>query len=75
MYISQVSAVSPAGDPSAVISLTFTQAIHVWIMHWKGEQQQDIAARLGTNQLRVDAVLNERQHVGSRERAQSLLIS
>lgn len=75
MYISQISAASPIGDPSAVTSLTFTQAIHVWIMHWKGEQEQHIAMRLGTNQLRVDAVLNERQHVGSRERAQNLLIS
>lgn len=72
MFVSQVSAVSPFGDQSAVPTLTFTQAINVWIMHWKGEQHQHIAARLGTNQLRIDAVLNERQHVGSRERAKSL---
>lgn len=75
MMISEVSAGSPVGDFSAVTSLSFTQAIHVWIMHWKGEQESHIATRLGTNQLRVDAVLNERQHVGSRERAQMLYMT
>ena len=75
MAITAVPAVHLSSDHSAVTTLTFNQAIHVWIMHWKGEQEQHIAARLGTNQLRVDAILNERQHVGSRERAQRLYVS
>lgn len=73
MTISPVSAVNPVNELVPLPTLTFTQAMHVWIMHWKGEQESNIATRLGTNQLRVDAILKERQHVGSKERAQSLL--
>ena len=75
MTISPVSAASRSSVHSVLPTLTFTQAMQVWVMHWKGDQQQHIAARLGTNQLRVDAILNERQHVGSRERAQQLVKS
>ena len=72
MNIAQVSAVSPSGDQSAVYFLTFNQAVDVWLLHWKGQKQQEIATHIGTNQLRVDAVLNERQHIGSRERARQI---
>ncbi|MBE3638026.1 hypothetical protein [Mangrovicoccus algicola] len=75
MYIAPVSAVSPSGDNAATYFMTFDQAVDVWILHWRGQKQQEIAVQLGTNQLRVDAVLNERQHVGSRQKAQQVAYS
>ena len=73
MNVSQVAAVSPSGDQSAAITLNLSQAISVWLLHWNGEKQHQIAAKLGTNALRVDAVLSERLHVGSRERARRMM--
>ncbi len=72
MYVAPVSAVSPSGDHAAAYFITFDQAVDAWILHWRGQGQQEIAVQLGTNALRVDAVLNERQHVGSRQKAQQI---
>lgn len=52
-------------------SLNFEQAVQVWLLHWQGLYQHQIAARLFTNQGRVNEVLKERKHKGSREAALS----
>jgi transcriptional regulator len=52
-------------------SLTFEEAIHVWMMRWTGDKQHVIAAKLGTNAGRVADVLTEKSHVGAREAAHS----
>jgi hypothetical protein len=45
--------------------LTFDDAVDVWLRHWRGEFQHDIAAHYGVNQGRINEVLKERLHVGS----------
>lgn len=52
-------------------SITFEQAIEVWQLHWEGLYQHQIAARLFTNPGRINDVLKERKHIGSREAALS----
>lgn len=46
--------------------LTFDDAVQVWLRHWSGEIQSRIAASYDVNQGRVNEVLKERQHVGSK---------
>ncbi|MBY5931377.1 hypothetical protein KUV51_00075 [Tateyamaria omphalii] len=53
-------------------SLTFEEAIAVWLMRWNGDTIQIIAARFGTNQGRVADVLTEKEHAGSKAAAFSL---
>lgn len=50
-------------------SLNFEDAIEVWLAHWSGVIQSRIAARFDVNQGRVNEVLKERRHIGSREAA------
>lgn len=52
-------------------SLSFDQAVEVWLLHWDNLYQHQIAAKLFTNQGRVNEVLKLRKHVGSREAALS----
>ncbi len=47
--------------------LTFTDAIRVWLRSWTGEFQNRIAASFDVNPGRVNEVLKERSHKGSRE--------
>lgn len=47
-------------------SLTFDDAIDVWLRHWAGEYQHRIAASYEINQGRVCDVLKERLHPGSK---------
>lgn len=49
--------------------LTFPEAAEVWQRHWQGEFQHHIAAHFGVNPARVNDVLKERTHIGSRETA------
>lgn len=49
--------------------LTFEDAINVWMMAWDGEIQSRIAARFDVNGGRVNEVLKERKHLGSRSEA------
>ena len=49
--------------------LTFDDAVDVWLRYWAGEFQHDIAAFYGINQGRVNEVLNERSHLGSKATA------
>jgi len=46
--------------------LTFNDAVDIWLRHWAGEYQHTIVARYDVNQSRVNDVLNERLHIGSK---------
>ena len=50
-------------------SLTFEEAVAVWLMKWAGDLNHIIAAKLGINQGRIAEVLTEKLHIGSREKA------
>ena len=50
-------------------SLTFEEAVAVWLMRWRYETNQIIAAKFGTNQGRIAEILTEKEHLGSREKA------
>lgn len=50
-------------------SLTFEEAVAVWLMKWAGDYNHIIAAKLGINQGRIAEVLTEKDHLGSREKA------
>lgn len=49
--------------------LTFDDAVVIWKRHWKGEFQNRIAADYDVNPGRVNEVLKEQTHVGSRQAA------
>jgi hypothetical protein len=49
--------------------LTFEDAVNVWIEHWPGKYQHQIAADYGANPGRVNDVLKERKHYGSKAAA------
>jgi hypothetical protein len=49
--------------------LTYDDAVDVWLRHWAGEYQHDIAAAYGVNQGRVNEVLKEKRHLGSKATA------
>lgn len=55
------------GGPS--YTLTFNDAVEIWLRHWNGEFQNRIAAGFDVNPGRVNDVLKERKHIGSREAA------
>jgi len=47
--------------------LTFDDAIQVWLMHWSGMYQHDIAAHFGENQGRISETLNGYRHPDSEQ--------
>jgi hypothetical protein len=47
-------------------SLTCDDAVDIWLRYWAGEFQHDIAAAYGVNQGRINEVLKERTHRGSK---------
>jgi hypothetical protein len=49
--------------------LTFEDAVNVWLRHWNGEFQHTIAASYAVNHGRVNEVLQERLHKGSKVEA------
>jgi hypothetical protein len=49
--------------------LNFDDAVQVWLRHWNGEYQNRIAANFDVNPGRVNEVLKEHFHSGSREAA------
>ena len=55
------------GKPS--YKLNFEDAVSIWIRHWNGEFQNRIAASFDVNPGRVNEVLKERLHPGSKEAA------
>jgi hypothetical protein len=50
-------------------TLTFENAVEIWLRHWDGEFQNRIAASFDVNPGRVNEVLKERKFIGSREAA------
>lgn len=55
--------------------LTFEDAVNIWLRYWSGEFQHNIAASYAVNPGRVNEVLKERTHHGSKAIAASLLPS
>jgi len=53
----------------ATYKLTYEDGVDIWLRHWAGEFQHDIAAAYGVNQGRVNDVLKERVHPGSKATA------
>lgn len=51
--------------------LTFDDAVQVWLRHFDGEFQNRIAAVFDVNQGRINEVIKERTHVGSKVAALS----
>ena len=49
--------------------LTFDDATQVWLMHWSGMYQHDIAAHFAANQGRISEILNGHLHPGSEQAA------
>ena len=49
--------------------LTFDDSVEVWLRHWNGDFQNRIAARFDVNPGRVNEVLKEHAHVGSKQAA------
>lgn len=55
--------------PPQKSDLTFDEAVEVWLLRKSGLAQHRIAARFGVNPGRVNDVLKERKHIGSRTKA------
>jgi hypothetical protein len=51
--------------------LTFEDAVEIWLRTWAGEYQYQIAASYVINQGRINDVLKERLHPGSKQVAAS----
>lgn len=51
--------------------LTFDDAVDIWHRHWRGEFQNRIAAHYDVNPARVNEVLKEQIHIGSKQAAMS----
>lgn len=51
------------------IRLSANDAIQVWLMHWSGMYQHDIAAHFAVNQGRVSEILNGHRHPDSEQAA------
>jgi hypothetical protein len=58
-------------DNAPSYTLTFDDAVQVWLRYWGGEFQNRIAASLDVNPARVNEVLKERKFRGSRAAALS----
>lgn len=50
-------------------ALTFEDAVEIWLLHFAGHFQNRIAASFDTNPGRVNEVLKERKHLGSKAEA------
>ena len=50
-------------------NLIFDEAVEVWRLRKLGLAQHRIAAQFGVNPGRVNDVLKEREHIGSRDKA------
>jgi hypothetical protein len=60
--------VTMSDNPQAY-SLTFDDAVDIWLRHWNGEYQHHIAASYGVNPGRVNDVLKRRKHPTSEQAA------
>ena len=59
------------GTPSR--RLTFEDAVQVWLIYWKGEFQNRIAARFDCNPARISEVLKGKLHPVGEQVARGLL--
>ncbi|MBX9846667.1 MAG: hypothetical protein K2Z80_33150 [Xanthobacteraceae bacterium] len=50
--------------------LTFDDAVEVWLHHWTGRHQRSHRRALRRHAGRIDEVLKEKKHIGSREAAE-----
>jgi hypothetical protein len=73
MQLTQNGTGVPYGNRNVPMTytLTFDDAVDVWLRYWSGEFQHKIAAYYGVNQGRVNEVLKERLHPGSKQVAAS----
>ena len=55
--------------------LTFDDAVNIWRRYWHGDFQHHIAGSYGVNPGRVNDVLKERVHYGSKSTAAAKLNS
>lgn len=53
------------------VNFTFTEAVDVWLRYWSGQLQSEIAADFRINQGRVNEILKEPKHIGSKQVAAS----
>jgi hypothetical protein len=53
--------------------LSFEDAIVIWQRHWNGEFQNRIAADYDVNPGRVNEILKEQKHVGSKDVALTVM--
>jgi transcriptional regulator len=52
--------------------LTFDEAVQVWLLRWQGWIQSAIAQKFMVNQGRVNEVLKEVKHLGSKAAAMAM---
>lgn len=52
--------------------LTMDDAVEVWLRHFDGAYQHNIAAYFGVNPGRVNDVLKRRKHIGSEQIARQI---
>lgn len=67
--IEGTTAAAPGSIAPEFRVLSATDAKLVWILKWSGNAEHVIAHKLGTMPSRVQAILNESTHVGSRDLA------
>jgi hypothetical protein len=66
---------SPAGSCYRSLNIltqfTFEQAVDVWMRHFSGQYQHEIAAAYVINVRAVNHVLKEKTHLGSKQVAEA----
>lgn len=62
----------PNANDNTKTALEYDEAVDVWLLRWQGWHQHRIAAHFGVNPGRVNDVLKERKHVGSKADAAKL---
>lgn len=55
--------------PKYVAKPTFEHAILTWLLYWEGWYQSEIAGHINTNPGRINEILHEKRHPGSKEAA------
>lgn len=63
----------PTIPPQARV-LNDSEAALVWMLSWSGDAKHVIAAKLGTMPSKVNAILSETTHVGSKDHATKLML-
>jgi hypothetical protein len=58
--------------PPLARALNNADAALVWLMNWSGDDRHVIAMKLGTMPSKVEAILTEKTHVGSRTKASQM---